>query len=388
MISLDSGLTIHLQLAGKGHHRAVISSHRPVDIARLFVGKTPEQLQASLPRLFSVCGVAQACAVSRACALARGEELAPTRLAAQDRLVGAEMLREHVLRVLIGWSKALGLPLASAAARLAVGFVAQQRHSLFGSSEPFSRGAAPASDEVAAARQVAILREALECEVFGESLEMFLGRGDLEAIAGWSAGADTPAAHLVGRVIDNGWSAEGACTTAPLPAGSAAQLAERLTAADAGSFIARPTLDGAACETTALTRQMRQPLVADIVQRFGRGLLARLIARLVEIAQLPARLLAAAGVAAPTTELASGSGLSAIETARGRLVHYVELVGGRIAKFRILAPTDWNFHPEGALAASLANLRPGPLDEMRRKADLLIETIDPCVGYELRLAHA
>jgi hypothetical protein len=388
LLAIAGDLSIDLQLADKGRHRASISSRRPLDIARLYVGKTPEQLVASLPRLFSVCGVAQARTVMRACAHALQLDIAPERQRAQDRLVAAEMLREHALRVLMGWNRLLHLPVSSDSARLLTGSVGTLRQALFAGTDPFAGVCAPAADEAAVAALVARLTEALEREIFGESLDVFLSRRDLEALAGWAAGADTPAAYLVGCVMGRNWSAEGASAIAPLPSDDHAAIADRLAAADASAFVAHPLLAGTPHETSALTRNEGHPLVAAAIARFGRGLLARLVARLVEIARLPALLLCTAADREAPAALGEGRGIAATETARGRLVHYVQVLEGRIADIRILAPTEWNFHPLGVVAESLRNLSAGPLDEVKRKAELIIETIDPCVGYELRLAHA
>ena len=62
------------------------------------------------------------------------------------------------------------------------------------------------------------------------------------------------------------------------------------------------------------------------------------------------------------TSLADGVGLGQVQAARGLLVHRVAIRAGRVADYRILAPTEWNFHPQGAAALGLATL-PGAVDE-------------------------
>ena len=66
-----------------------------------------------------------------------------------------------------------------------------------------------------------------------------------------------------------------------------------------------------------------------------------------------------------------------------RLELFLRLDGDRIARLRILAPTEWNFHPEGAAARALASLRGDDRNTTQIQANLLIHAIDPCVGYEL-----
>jgi Ni,Fe-hydrogenase I large subunit len=99
--------------------------------------------------------------------------------------------------------------------------------------------------------------------------------------------------------------------------------------------------------------------------------------------------------------LAAGAGLRRglgwVETARGVLVHLIDLEGigadersggERIARYRILAPTEWNFHPRGAVAAGMLGVHAPSADELRQRADWLVQSLDPCVEYVLRIDGA
>ncbi len=50
---------------------------------------------------------------------------------------------------------------------------------------------------------------------------------------------------------------------------------------------------------------------------------------------------------------ATGSGIGLAETARGLLLHRVQVERGLVTDYRIVAPTEWNFHPGGPLAQGL-----------------------------------
>lgn len=59
----------------------------------------------------------------------------------------------------------------------------------------------------------------------------------------------------------------------------------------------------------------------------------------------------------------------------------------RVVSCQVLAPTEWNFHPQGAVAQALENLcasRPG----VDLEVDLLISAYDPCVKHEIVSGHA
>ena len=148
--------------------------------------------------------------------------------------------------------------------------------------------------------------------------------------------------------------------------------------------MAQPRWQGQLYETTSLSRQLDTPLLQDLSARYANGLLPRLAARLAELAQcvyLPAFRLPAA-TPAPA---ARGWGLAQVEAARGRLLHAVELNGETVRSYRILAPTEWNFHPQGVTVQSLSGLNAEDIDILQRQAVLLITAIDPCVDYRLTL---
>ena len=75
--------------------------------------------------------------------------------------------------------------------------------------------------------------------------------------------------------------------------------------------------------------------------------------------------------------LGHGQALAWCEMARGLLLHWVQLdAQGAVQDYRVLAPTEWNFHPEGALARAVAAL--SPLDRVAAQA--LAAAYDPCVA--------
>ena len=52
-------------------------------------------------------------------------------------------------------------------------------------------------------------------------------------------------------------------------------------------------------------------------------------------------------------------------------------------RYLIVAPTEWNFHPEGAAAQALALIAGSGRSDARGLADLMITAFDPCVEYSL-----
>lgn len=79
-------------------------------------------------------------------------------------------------------------------------------------------------------------------------------------------------------------------------------------------------------------------------------------------------------------------GLAWVEMARGLLLHQVEVdpVSRRVQACRVVAPTEWNFHPHGEVAQRLARLDPGlPEAGLARRVHLLLAAFDPCVPFRI-----
>jgi Ni,Fe-hydrogenase I large subunit len=87
--------------------------------------------------------------------------------------------------------------------------------------------------------------------------------------------------------------------------------------------------------------------------------------------------------------LGPGEGMAWSEMARGLLVHWVRLDPAEAASpgadpqvddCRVIAPTEWNFHPHGAVAGALATL---PTSVRTGRVRLLAAAFDPCVELEI-----
>jgi hypothetical protein len=233
----------------------------------------------------------------------------------------------------------------------------------------------PAPHEVAALREVlALLRRIPDKSSAGdaEALLDALARLGLGAINGFCARLmaqaieDECAMSLRPRRID-------ALTERDDPAVIAALWADK-------TFSRAPALLERRVETGVVVRQ-------GVTQG---ALAARLAARETEMndtAKAIASLLE--GGPAPETPVVRGAGFSAVDSARGRLHHACRLNGdGRIADYRIVAPTEWNFHPDGPFARLLIGARIGEGLEAKRRIERLAFAFDPCIKAEAEFLGA
>ncbi|MBE9550139.1 MAG: nickel-dependent hydrogenase large subunit, partial [Proteobacteria bacterium] len=234
------------------------------------------------------------------------------------------------------------------------------------------------------------LQQYLQKYVFSIQPLDWLEQKDLAATMHWFEHSNTIASQAVSHIYNNGWSAQGKCNCRHLPDLNGRQLLEQFDKDNSDHFIARPQWQQHCFETTVLSRQASQTLIQSLFQNFQNSLLTRWLARLVDLAKIPQQL----GILMKNLEMQSmhmsssqyqNLGLAQVETARGRLIHRVEIKHGLISKYQILAPTEWNFHPQGVVAQSLAGLKTNNRKELEQLARLIINAIDPCVGYKLRI---
>lgn len=341
-----------------------------------------QDARALIRRLYSVCSEAQAAAAALACDLAAGvEPAAATAVARECRIIG-ECAKEYAWRLLLDLP-----PLLGEAVRL---------HELSGLRRRIdelnidhgedklssARGGAQMTGWLALADEV---EEFVSRSVLGMPIDAWTRRG----FDDWLAEGATGAARMIAKLVP-----QRLCMSevAPLPWLAADELRADIAPALEASeeFMRSPVWRSQPAETGAWARQQQNPRLGDISHR---GLAGRLLARLIELADFPARLraLAEGGPCSSWVrgaQAAPGVGISAVETARGTLVHCVAIEGDKVAKWRIVAPTEWNFHPAGAFSRGLTGIEARTEAGARRAATLFAHALDPCVGFEVAIEHA
>lgn len=383
----DPGGQLRIQLWTRAQHRprCEIRSTRPTRVAQVFKGRDLASSATLLPRLFPVCGQAQAFAAVTALEQASAVVPEPGISARRCASVALETVREHLWRVLLDWPVWLDQPPEQSA----LAEVVKTTRALQSALDPHRTLFLPGASQAAPLPAVAALTHLTEQGIFGGPVSAWLAEVEnAAAFAHWCTGTDTTAARLMRQLLAADAADLGASSVRPLPQLRTTQwlaLFERPAITD---FLARPTLDGQPHESTPLSRQLDSPLLADLLRAHGAGLLTRLAAPLLEVARLLVALdgLEETGMlvqGAPHELLPTGQGIGCVEAARGRLVHWARVEQGRVRDYWILAPTEWNVHPRGVLAESLAALPGLDVEQLRRHAECVITAIDPCVAFEL-----
>jgi uptake hydrogenase large subunit len=364
---------------------ARIVSTRRVPLAAALRGKPVTEAVALLPLLFATCGIAHALAASSAAESAMGgpQSRPPTqgreRAWARRLLEATEIIDGHVWSILIDWPRVFEGSAKTEQLRALRSATAALRDAVDPSRASLGIGSCILHVSRAGLGDALARVEALVSEVVGDL------PADAGELGAWAGRSPSPAAPLVRHVLATSSAGVGASDVAPLPAFGAAWFAERLSALPA--FGERPTADGMPAEAGPLARAAAAPLVSSVIAKHGRGALARIAARLTELASAPARLRDAADAAEPEegSELVAHAGCGVADTARGRLAHWALVERGRVVDWRFVAPTEWTFHPDGAFARGLVG---SPAGDAERTLRLHVAALDPCVPCEITLRQA
>lgn len=369
--------TLHLRLqTGVERCKATLDSERPVLASRVFEGKPLHQVLLLVPLLFNVCGHAQSVAAVRAAERALHREPSQAVEQQRDVLLALEILREHLWRFFIDWPACLGMRGDAAAFapfnRQLLELASELNPDRYLTAAPVPHATELPDTFVARWKH---LGPALRRAVFGDEH----AANTLDTLPSNSA-----AALLIATVCQGGYADIGATRISPLPPLADTELQNILAGQAAESFVRYPQWGGQCHETGPYARQSLHPLTRSIQARYGDGVAARMAARLAEIATMCERIDACVAGAslfrtASGSDSTASAGIAQVEAARGRLLHYLQLDGDTVTRYRIVAPTEWNFHPEGVLLDMLGGLH-SQGEDLLTQARLLVCLVDPCVS--------
>jgi len=142
-------------------------------------------------------------------------------------------------------------------------------------------------------------------------------------------------------------------------------------------------------EVGPLARAMinKAALVKDSHRKYGDSIFSRILARVCETSQLLAhskKLLERLDLSEPSytnpnvdISKINGSGTSAVEAARGSLIHKVELQNGIIQNYEIITPTQWNLSGGTKKKQGVSQKAMIGLSDTKT-AELVFKTFDVC----------
>lgn len=408
----EGQVALHLHWDGAQVKAARLQSQRPQP-ARMLRGQSLAQAAMLLPRVYSLCGDAQGVAVELlqrllASGAAEDELSSGTECfhygdwSGSDRMkdrivaerVALETMREHLWRLTLDWPALVSLaPEPGPLRELMTGrgrfvedpaaaaeWASKTLNTLWGTLEPgwdrslervefdawWRESPAPLAALLRVLQPQLVDLGASEFPAFADS-----GLADYVAAVAPRLRAET-AFHLqpdwAGQVFEMGPGARLRSEVArlldlPIPASSEVFGASRV---------------GASTEGASTVTELRIRVDAWF----------RVLARLLELTQGLTRLRRQEPPLLACALWRNGDQAAvALEMARGVLLHWVAVDAGlRISDYRIVAPTEWNFHPDGPAQQGLLALTAADLEQLRAQVNRVVMALDPCVSYRLEIA--
>jgi hypothetical protein len=319
----EGELSLQLRVEGGRVAHVELHSTRPPRLGRLLEGKPVGEVATLVPALFSVCRVGQG-------VCARAALGVPQPAAGLDLLL--EVLEHHAWQLDMEWPQVLGLP-----------------------------------------PRVDALRETLLRLRAGPGPQLF---DHLRAKFDTALDQGSVGAQFLRRAAELDRSVEWAEPRVASPTLDECEAG----LSDSADFAARP----GAFEVGPLARVKALPEVVELAKRLGWGLELRARARVLDARHAVERL---AAQDLPTVEVIDrGPKVRAamVQVARGPLVHRVVREGDRTVGWRSVAPTEWTFHPDGAVQALVGTMAL----EVQERARLYVALLDPCVRCAVEVVNA
>lgn len=376
-MTFEGKIGIRLEWDGHQVSRAEINPRPLVPLNTLLRGKSPQEAQRIIPMLFSLCGQAQTAAAATALDAAVSGATPCVPLQAERRVL-AEALQEILWRFLLDLPRILHAPpqpeqLASLRRQLA--------------------DCLSTTDEAQWQQGMARLESATGDALLGSAAAGWTGSSDAASLMAMLGASDTATARLLVECQKN----DSPCAGKPvalMPFAQADDVMKVLLpalAADPG-FSVHPVWQGQAMETGSLARMQHCAPIAGQLSHRAPSAALRLLARLLEIGELFSRLRAPElpeDSFVQSMPCGPGAGIAWVQNARGLLLHRVVLdKQGTIADYCVVAPTEWNFHPAGPCAQELTGKPAATRAEAHRHAELVVQSLDPCVAYQIEVDHA
>lgn len=321
---MSSSPALHIRFIGDDPADLRVDYRSASKVSRLLVGKSADEVPALLGALFAICPSAQKLAGSLAIASARGEEPDNDELLHAQRAAKLEIIREHGLRILLGWAGALAeQPDRAAAAQV----------------NAMTRGGASGA-----------LSRLVDDRIFAGSLQEWLAINDMTALTDWAG--------------------EGRCIAARF-------IANGLVRQDVPDSLNQP-------KSTLVARHLGHPLL----KAFEPGRVVSFhVARLIDLAKLTTEMADDGGKSfvAQKTNKGSGHGSASVFCSRGQLTHRLHLADDKVRDYEILSPTDTAFAMNGFGRQWLQQIGLVQHDKRDDAALAVVQALDPCVEYRIEV---
>ena len=368
-----------------------ITSTRPLHITRLFAGKSIDSVADIMNALYQLCNTAHRFAFLRLLDESAVIKLSQNEIQAYKLLLDLETIREHCFSISSKWSQDSGNSVDTNIINLLV-ILKEINSTLFANTDPLSLADKELQSFNSIDKLIIKLEQQLQNLLIGSennAESIFTG---IDSFNNWLQYGESKSVTFLNYLQQHQLNKIGDVKVSHLPD---LDLQEVSALLNNDAYIKHPSYQNVTYETTPYSRQSRHQLIKQLVNIHGNGVLTRAVAQLLEIFELLNKVKhdyrdiesenISYSIQLPVLETRA---LVQLEAARGRLVHQLSIEDEKIKTYQILAPTEWNFHPEGVLNHMIESLNFTDKEDLIKKIKLLVNAIDPCVGYSVEVDHA
>lgn len=398
--SIAGGLNIVLV-----DNRVDIESSRPIHAFELLKGKSVQQALNTVPLLYGVCAMAQTTAAAMAI-LASSSSSKPSEFdfdcSRHCILVQTENLREHSIRLLRDIQPIVQKGSVDAGHFRILGAVLNKiKLNLFPLNDAFTNqhSAEPLAHNNSLKQTIDDFIKVVDTAIFAGEMQAFQHCATHAELEKWQRSYPSLASELLNTVstldaLHHNEVRLSACSIDHFGQLHFTVCKEMLNG-NGVSYAQQPVLNNKCLHTGSFARQSEHPLLRDNTQSAAIGhLKQQWLARLLDITELAQQLAKSSRLNAEQStwrkwlqhKHCGDIGISAVETARGLLMHAARVLDGNIIEYCVVAPTEWNFHPEGIVPQTLSNTSVLPRAEREQYARWFINALDPCIHFQLEVA--
>lgn len=358
--------------------RVDLTSSRPQKVTTLFHGKLLLDLLNLIPMLYSLCGIAQKAAALRAAESALDIKVSPVVDQGRNLLVQAETARELGLRLFTDW-----YPDERGVKAELMKWFAEVKDEYDWALQLNPVSSRSGNSSGVADKLHAILEPALSKKTDFEITEM-MEYDFWESSVLQSLKPELKSFFSSSQLVE----LKRACPDLDIEDSTVQyKIAESLKSSRAYQFCAAPEINGEKFESSIYTRGLRlNQLKNNGFKRGFKALFFRLYALEKMLKTMPGKIESGSESNLIHSDI---TGMGIVQAARGVLIHHMELddhsvSDSVITDYKIVAPTEWNFHPQGTFVKILEGSRVN-LEQLPILVESLIRLIDPCVGWQLEL---
>lgn len=376
-MTTEGRIEVTLELEAGRCARVVVGSSRPLHVWKALEGRSVDEALKLLPLMSSICSSAQAVAGLRACEAALDVEVDPRENAAREAVVAAEVLQNHLWFWFVTAQDLVGAIPNLIALRRVRTRLAEATVAMMGKGPWLRLGGLERTPDLGALGRAL---DAVEAELHAAGLVS--GAQSLEQLSSGTG----PVTDVLRVGFEAPLRALGQ-TSAPSESFDAAFVADAVWSVPGFERMPRGRLGP--MELGPVVSTAAHPLVRQAVASMGHGVGARLVARSVEtcakfeaLRQIAQDLQQPSSAAQPRRD--SGRGFGTAPTSRGPVLHAVDIEQRQVVGWRVVAPTEWTFLPEGPIREALIGLAAPDVQEATRWARWAVATLDPCVEFGVR----